>query len=129
MPFSMVGWDVGGAHLKVALLNSDAEIVQVYQQPCPLWKGLSELESAISVILAELPTVEKKHVITMTGELVDFFSSRDDGVAQIIAAMQGYIPNEFCPFMPEQGVLLPVKSLPQMIMPQLPQQTGWRVHR
>jgi probable H4MPT-linked C1 transfer pathway protein len=94
MTLNIVGWDIGGAHLKAALLNSAGEIIDVYQQPCPLWKGLSELESAVFVILAALPTGEKKHVITMTGELVDFFSSRDEGVVQIIAAMQGYLQDK-----------------------------------
>lgn len=94
MAFNIVGWDIGGAHLKAALLNRDGEVAQVYQQPCPLWKGLEQLETAISLILAALPTGEKKHAITMTGELVDFFSSRDEGVAQIIATMQHYISTE-----------------------------------
>ena len=92
--FNVVGWDIGGAHLKAVLLNSKGEVVQIYQQPCPLWKGLSELESAIERILAGLPGIEKTHVITMTGELVDFFSSRDEGVAQIIATLKQYIGNE-----------------------------------
>lgn len=94
MAVNIVGWDIGGAHLKAALLNRDGEVVQVYQQPCPLWKGLEQLETAITLILADLPTGEKKHAITMTGELVDFFNSRDEGVAQIIATMQRYISNE-----------------------------------
>lgn len=94
MAFNIVGWDIGGAHLKAALLNGNGEVVEVYQQPCPLWKGLSELETAISVIFAALPQVEKKHAVTMTGELVDFFSSRDEGVAQIIATLQQYIGTE-----------------------------------
>lgn len=94
MKSSIVGWDIGGAHLKAALLNNNGEIIRVYQQPCPLWKGLQQLENSVQLILADLPTVEKKHVITMTGELVDFFNSRDEGVAEIIAAMKRYIQNE-----------------------------------
>lgn len=92
--FKVVGWDIGGAHLKAALLESDGNVIQVYQQLCPLWKGLSELEAALSVILAGLPKVEKIHAITMTGELVDFFSCRDEGVAQIIATLQRYLNHE-----------------------------------
>jgi probable H4MPT-linked C1 transfer pathway protein len=90
----IIGWDIGGAHLKAALLNNDGEVIQVYQQPCQLWKGLSELETALSVVLTLLPTGEKNHAMTMTGELVDFFSSRNDGVAQIIATLQQAIANE-----------------------------------
>jgi (4-(4-[2-(gamma-L-glutamylamino)ethyl]phenoxymethyl)furan-2-yl)methanamine synthase len=94
MPFNIVGWDIGGAHLKAALLNSEGEVIAVYQQPCQLWKGLSELEMTISVILAILPAGKKKHAMTMTGELVDFFSNRDEGVMQIIATLQHSIQNE-----------------------------------
>jgi probable H4MPT-linked C1 transfer pathway protein len=94
MAFNLVGWDIGGAHLKAALLNSDGKIIEVYQYACPLWKGLVELESAVTVILKMLPVGAKQHAITMTGELVDFFRDRDDGVAQIIATMQRYIPHE-----------------------------------
>lgn len=94
MAVNIVGWDIGGAHLKAALLNRDGEVAQVYQQLCPLWKGLEQLETAVTLILADLPAGEKKHAMTMTGELVDFFSHRDEGVAQIIATMQRYISNE-----------------------------------
>jgi probable H4MPT-linked C1 transfer pathway protein len=94
MPFKIVGWDIGGAHLKAALLNSKGDVIAVYQQPCQLWKGLSELELSISVILAILPKGNKKHAVTMTGELVDFFSDRDEGVMQIIATLQRSIQNE-----------------------------------
>lgn len=92
--FNVVGWDIGGAHLKAALLNNVGDVVQVYQQPCPLWKGLEQLENALKLILAALPAGEKKHAITMTGELVDFFGSRDEGVAEIIATMLLYIAPE-----------------------------------
>lgn len=94
MSFNIVGWDIGGAHLKAALLNAEGEIIQVYQQPCPLWKGLLELETALEIILAALPEGEKTHAITMTGELVDFFSSRDEGVAEIIATVQRHLANQ-----------------------------------
>lgn len=94
MAFNTIGWDIGGAHLKAALLNNNGDIIAIYQQPCLLWKGLIELESALTVILKALPTGEKQHAITMTGELVDFFANRNDGVAQIIATMRHCIPNQ-----------------------------------
>ena len=59
MTFNIVGWDIGGAHLKAALLNAEGEIIQVYQQPCPLWKGLSELEAALEIILPRCRKVRK----------------------------------------------------------------------
>jgi probable H4MPT-linked C1 transfer pathway protein len=88
---NIVGWDIGGAHVKAALLNTQGQIVTVYQQPCPLWKGLNQLRLAVSHITQDLPAEHCCHAITMTGELVDFFANRDDGVAQIIATMSALL--------------------------------------
>ena len=37
-----IGWDVGGAHLKAALLDTSGALLQVVQVPCALWRGLPE---------------------------------------------------------------------------------------
>jgi len=89
-----VGWDIGGAHLKAALLNEKGEVLAIYQQPCPLWRGLIYLELAVKQILPLLPTTIRHHTLTMTGELVDFFVSRDAGVAAIIHTMHNYLPQQ-----------------------------------
>ena len=39
MSGNIVGWDIGGAHLKAALLNNKGEVLGVFQEPCPLWQG------------------------------------------------------------------------------------------
>jgi (4-(4-[2-(gamma-L-glutamylamino)ethyl]phenoxymethyl)furan-2-yl)methanamine synthase len=84
-PKPVVGWDIGGAHLKAVLLNGEGEIVQILQLPCPLWRGLPELESAIQKVLRAFKIVpsEALHAITMTGELVDLFENRHAGVLAI----------------------------------------------
>ncbi|CAG7856323.1 (4-(4-[2-(gamma-L-glutamylamino)ethyl]phenoxymethyl)furan-2-yl)methanamine synthase [biofilm metagenome] len=87
MQTNTMGWDIGGAHLKAAVVNPHSEVVAVYQCPCQLWKGLDKLHEAIEVILAKLPMPVHRHVVTMTGELADLFSDRDDGVKQILAVM------------------------------------------
>lgn len=81
----LVGWDVGGAHLKAVLLNTEGEVVQAKQFPCALWMGLDRLEAAIETVLKSfnIAANQAKHFITMTGELVDLFISRHDGVVQI----------------------------------------------
>lgn len=83
-----VGWDIGGAHLKAACLNQTGDVLAVYQEPCPLWQGLDTLEKALTAILARLPEKNLKHTVTMTGELVDLFVDRAQGVYDIIALMQ-----------------------------------------
>jgi len=89
-----LGWDIGGAHLKAALVDEQGTVIQVYLEACPLWKGLEHLQHAVQKILKVLPTMPNTHAITMTGELVDLFNSRDEGVAQIIQAMQSYLPQQ-----------------------------------
>ena len=85
---SIVGWDIGGAHIKAAVIGSDGKVAQVIQLPCPLWKGLDYLIRAVKNMLDQINLADCQHVITMTGELVDFFDGRDDGVKQIIQTMQ-----------------------------------------
>ena len=88
MQGNRVGWDIGGAHLKAAWLNPQGEVQAVYQEPCPLWQGLNALESALARILEKLPPSSMQHVITMTGELVDLFDNKAQGVTEIIGVMQ-----------------------------------------
>ena len=91
-----MGWDIGGAHVKAAVINPAGEIIAVYQQPCPLWKGLDQLRSAVTRTLHEASGWHYRHAITMTGELVDLFEHRDDGVRQIIDTMTALLPQRRC---------------------------------
>lgn len=88
MQQSIIGWDIGGAHIKAALLEPDGSISKVFQTPCPLWKGIAFLNQSVCQLLTDFSDEDFIHVITMTGELVDLFDSRDHGVEQIIRAMQ-----------------------------------------
>jgi (4-(4-[2-(gamma-L-glutamylamino)ethyl]phenoxymethyl)furan-2-yl)methanamine synthase len=80
----MVGWDIGGAHIKAVLLE-DGVVAQALQLACPLWKGLDYAERAILSVLQSFQVVpfEVQHLVTMTGELVDLFPNRHQGVVQI----------------------------------------------
>ena len=86
MTAAVLGWDVGGAHLKVAVL-AQGRISHVGQVACPLWQGLDKLEAALDELLAALPArvdlATARHAVTMTGELVDAFEHREAGVAAI----------------------------------------------
>ncbi|MEI6707460.1 MAG: hydantoinase/oxoprolinase family protein [Methylococcales bacterium] len=93
MQHHIIGWDIGGAHVKAVLLNNHGQGVNVYQQACSLWKGLDQLRLAVTEIIQKLPSEQCRHAITMTGELVDLFANRDDGVEQIIATMSALLGN------------------------------------
>jgi (4-(4-[2-(gamma-L-glutamylamino)ethyl]phenoxymethyl)furan-2-yl)methanamine synthase len=81
---SIIGWDIGGAHLKGARIE-DGEIVAVAQIACPLWLGLDQLHQAFTQAKTALGNADR-HVATMTGELSDAFADRHAGVAAIAKA-------------------------------------------
>lgn len=106
MQSNIIGWDIGGAHVKAAVINNAGRIAAVYQQPCPLWKGLDQLQGSVNAIMQELAGSSYRHAITMTGELVDLFDSRDHGVKQIIQTMTELLPaSELLVFAGRQGFL------------------------
>ena len=92
MTDTCIGWDVGGAHLKAVLLDSDGVVLAATQVYCPLWRGLRELEFAIDNILLELNA--DQHAVTMTGELADIFANRHEGVLEIAATLSAKLHGE-----------------------------------
>jgi probable H4MPT-linked C1 transfer pathway protein len=84
-----VGWDIGGAHLKMVVLDESGAVLHAHQLPCPLWKGLNHLEDAINdaqkhALRANIHAASRAHhSVTMTGELVDLFANRHEGVVEI----------------------------------------------
>jgi probable H4MPT-linked C1 transfer pathway protein len=81
----VIGWDVGGAHLKAALWEA-GEVREAVQLACPLWLGVDRLRAALGEALARLGPAQR-HAATMTGELADVFASRAEGVAAIAAVL------------------------------------------
>ncbi len=88
-----MGWDIGGAHVKAALLAA-GEVRWAHQVACPLWKGVAHLESVIAELLAlAKPGADTQHAVTMTGELVDLFASRAQGVQAIVKSLARQLPH------------------------------------
>jgi probable H4MPT-linked C1 transfer pathway protein len=79
----VIGWDIGGAHLKAARVRH-RRVEAVVQAATPLWLGLDSLHAAFDALSAQLGRADR-HVITMTGELCDAFPSRREGVAGLAA--------------------------------------------
>ncbi len=80
---TVVGWDVGGAHLKACLLQ-DGQLLDVQQWACPLWQGLHHLDAALAQAAQRWPALGSAwHAVTMTGEMVDLFANREAGVRGI----------------------------------------------
>lgn len=90
-PLIVVGWDIGGAHLKTCLMRGDA-VVDAAQWACPLWQGLHQLDAALAKAHARWPEIADgaqriHHAVTMSGEMVDAFAHREDGVQRIAARL------------------------------------------
>jgi probable H4MPT-linked C1 transfer pathway protein len=79
----VVGWDIGGAHLKAARAE-DGRIVEALQVPSPLRLGLAALEEAFAQAKPQMGKADR-HVCTMTAELADTFACRTEGVEQLAA--------------------------------------------
>jgi (4-(4-[2-(gamma-L-glutamylamino)ethyl]phenoxymethyl)furan-2-yl)methanamine synthase len=84
----IMGWDVGGAHLKAAFLAPDDSVLDIIHLPCPLWRGLEHLEQGITQVLARVGRIAPLHAVTMTGELVDLFPNRSMGVRQLVSTVE-----------------------------------------
>ena len=84
---AIIGWDVGGAHVKACLLQR-GEVHDVAQWACALWQGIGRLTPVLQAARERWPALaEAQHAITMTGEMVDLFASREDGVPRIAAQL------------------------------------------
>ena len=81
---SVVGWDIGGAHLKAARAEG-GRIVDAVQVASPLRLGVEALEQAFAQARPKMGEADH-HVCTMTGELADTFASRAEGVERLAAA-------------------------------------------
>ena len=75
---SVIGWDIGGVHLKAARAEN-GRIVDAVQIAAPLRGGLDRLVAAFAEAKARMQNADR-HVVTMTGELADTFPSRAVGV-------------------------------------------------
>ena len=90
------GWDIGGAHLKVARCDDKGQLRQVLQYPCALWRGIGELGKSLQQAIQALGCEDDMHAITMTGELVDAFDNRQQGVTEILDCVTSLLPDMAC---------------------------------
>jgi (4-(4-[2-(gamma-L-glutamylamino)ethyl]phenoxymethyl)furan-2-yl)methanamine synthase len=106
----VVGWDVGGAHLKAARAQ-DGCIVDAIQVASPLRLGLERLAQSFAEAKARIGAAPR-HVVTMTGELADTFSSRIDGVEKLSAlAVRELAPAEVSLYAGRAGFIQPQDAL------------------
>ena len=84
---SIIGWDIGGAHVKACLLQ-DGQVTDVAQWACPLWQGMDRLDAVLQAAWQRWSAMaQAQHAVTMTGEMVDLFADREQGVMAISGAL------------------------------------------
>lgn len=101
----LLGLDVGGAHLKAALLHA-GKPVAIREAACRLWEGLDRLEAAFAETLSGWPPPDVV-ALTMTGELVDLFPDRAVGVRRLLEAVAERFPGRALWIWSLEGFLAP----------------------
>lgn len=83
-----IGWDIGGAHLKVAYFDNAGRLRDVVEKATPIWQGIQTLHQAIDELERQMPLAVCDHYVTMTAELVDLFDDRVQGVTMLAHELQ-----------------------------------------
>ncbi len=103
---SIIGWDIGGAHLKAARLEN-GRFVNAVQIASPLWQGIEELHRAFAEAKALLGPAEL-NAVTMTAELSDAFPDRIEGVRRVAEIAQGELsPHHLLFYAGPAGLVVP----------------------
>lgn len=99
----VIGWDIGGAHVKASLLVG-GRIADIVQWPTPMWQGLEHLDRAVAAIRARWPQFgAAHHSVTMTAEMADLFPNREAGVLAIASRVGEQLGSEVRFFAGEAG--------------------------
>jgi probable H4MPT-linked C1 transfer pathway protein len=98
----ILGWDVGGANIKVSRPEPDDGISRaVLEHPFPLWREYRRLPSVLSALAGRAGRAQALAVdagqapamaVTMTAELADCFATKREGVGFVIGAFQAAFP-------------------------------------
>ena len=78
-----VGWDIGGAHLKIAQVDLSGKVIFASQFATPLWRGIEILRHSLEQSRKLIPGTSVQHAVTTTAELVDIFPDRITGLKRL----------------------------------------------
>ncbi len=82
-----IGIDIGGANLKLADTHQFAK-----QSRFPMWKNPDRLANELSRLLEGIQDFDSV-ALTMTGEMADCFSTREEGVCRILEQVTRIVPS------------------------------------
>ena len=89
----ILGWDVGGANVKVARLEDggDVSAPKVLECPFPIWRNRDALPGLLSGTAERLGRA-RNMAVTMTAELADCFATKREGVLFVLDAFRAAFP-------------------------------------
>lgn len=91
----ILGWDVGGANIKVAFLGDDRQSEpKVVERPFPLWRDPGGLPAVLEGTAERVGGRRdiRAMAVTMTAELADCFATKREGVAFVLDAFRTAFP-------------------------------------
>ena len=100
-----IGWDIGGAHLKVASVSETGKVEFVEQFASPLWQGIDQLEALLPKTIERLPKGSHSHAFTITAELVDVFKDRQEGMNTLINICEKNLGDNISLYAATEGLL------------------------
>jgi hypothetical protein len=100
----VIGWDIGGANVKAALVTRDRAVtrVETISRTFEIWKDRTALPDALRGVAADLPTAELT-AVTMTAELSDVFRTKREGVNFVLDAVGAVTRGPLAVFTTEGG--------------------------
>jgi (4-(4-[2-(gamma-L-glutamylamino)ethyl]phenoxymethyl)furan-2-yl)methanamine synthase len=78
----IIGWDIGGANVKAAIVERGVDTV-VVERPFALWREPHRLTDVL-IEMAGLLGPVRAMAVTMTAELADCFATKREGVAFVV---------------------------------------------
>ena len=88
----ILGWDVGGANVKAALVGEDGGgEPAVLERPFALWREPQRLASVLAETAGRLGDA-RAMAVTMTAELADCFATKREGVGFVLDAFRTAFP-------------------------------------
>ncbi len=90
---TVIGWDIGGANTKAALVrtqNGNIEEVETAVEYFPVWKDPEKLVSVLSTLKKRLSGNAEVDAVglTMTAELSDAYQTKCEGVGHVLACAE-----------------------------------------
>src|SRR5262245_56823570 len=85
----VLGWDVGGAYVKAAVVEvaEGERRVLTRSRPFEIWRDKLALPDVLRALAAELPAPDLV-AVTMTAELSDVFRTKREGVSFVLDAVE-----------------------------------------